>query len=74
MQPSTKMRQNPTAKEEFRDMLATSDVRRLIAAAIRNERQCPSISAGEVCMFERLRDGLRSTNEAFAKHKEGVAA
>lgn len=61
------MKTKPTHQEEFRNMLATSGFRKIMTNAIRSERVCPSITDREICMFESIRDGLRSTNQTFAK-------
>ena len=61
------MRHNPAQREEFRDMLATADVRRLIANAIRSERHVPSLTSREVRVLETIRDELKSSNAAFSR-------
>ena len=63
----TDMRPNPAQREEFRDMLATADVRRLIANAIRSERHVPSLTSREVRVLETIRDELKSSNAAFSR-------
>lgn len=72
MNTCTNMRPNPAQREEFRDMLATADVRRLIANAIRSERHVPSLTSRDVRVFETLRDGLKSSNAVFSR--QGVNA
>lgn len=61
------MNTKPTHKEQFRDMLATSGVRKIMANAIRSERVCPTITDQEICMFECIRDGLRTANQNFTR-------
>lgn len=51
----------PSRKEEFRDLLATAGIRKVVVNAIRSERQCPTISPYVLKVFERIRDELRNT-------------
>ena len=51
----------PSRKEEFRDLLATADARKVVVNAIRSERQCPTICPHDLKVFERIRDELRNT-------------
>lgn len=51
----------PSRKEEFRDLLATADARKVVVNAIRSERQCPTFCPHDLKVFERIRDELRNT-------------
>lgn len=51
----------PSRKEEFRDLLATADARKVVVNAIRSERQCPTFCQHDLRVFERIRDELRNT-------------
>lgn len=50
----------PSRKEEFRDLLATADARKVVVNAIRSERQCPVFRPQDLRALERVRDALKS--------------
>ena len=51
----------PSRKEEFRDLLATADARKVVVNAIRSERRYPTFCQNDLKVFERIRDELRNT-------------
>lgn len=51
----------PSRKEEFRDLLATADARKVVVNAIRSERQFPTLCQHDLRVLERIRDELRDT-------------
>ena len=51
----------PSRKEEFRDLLATADARKVVVNAIRSERQYPTFCQHDLRVFERIRDELLNT-------------
>ena len=54
-------KERPSRKEEFRDLLATADARKVVVNAIRSERQCPTFCQHDLRVFERIRDELLNT-------------
>ena len=54
-------KERPSRKEEFRDLLATADARKVVVNAIRSERQSPTLCQHDLRVFERIRDELRNT-------------
>ena len=51
----------PSRKEEFRDLLATADARKVLVNAIRSERQFSTFCPQDIRVFEKIRDELRNT-------------